>query len=139
MIEAFTRLDNEILAIETLSPGSRLTTAEAWVDHLENMHLKVDETMDDRHSSTMDAISEIDEVILDDKLPPSTQQSLDRLQTSHSTLERERNDIMKVKKVCKCSFDWCLRCIVKINLFPLFYVANKIFSSSTSFEFLCLF
>lgn len=35
MIEAFTRLDGEILAVENLSPGSRLTTAEAWVEHLE--------------------------------------------------------------------------------------------------------
>lgn len=35
MIEAFTRLDAEILALENLSPGSRLTTAEAWVEHLE--------------------------------------------------------------------------------------------------------
>jgi hypothetical protein len=35
LIEAFTRLDGEILALENLSPGSRLTTAEAWVEHLE--------------------------------------------------------------------------------------------------------
>lgn len=35
MIEAFTRLDGEIMALENLSPGSRLTTAEAWVEHLE--------------------------------------------------------------------------------------------------------
>lgn len=35
MIEAFTRLDGEILEVENLSPGSRLTTAEAWVEHLE--------------------------------------------------------------------------------------------------------
>lgn len=35
MIEAFTRLDAEILGLENLSPGSRLTTAEAWVEHLQ--------------------------------------------------------------------------------------------------------
>lgn len=68
------------------------------------MHLKVDDLMDEKTSSSqMDVISEIDEVILDDKpSPPSS----DRLQTSHSAIERERNDIMKVKKVCKCSYDW---------------------------------
>lgn len=41
----------------------------------------------------LDVISEINESILDDdKSPPSA-------------MERERNDIIKVKKVCKCSSD----------------------------------
>lgn len=113
MIEAFTRLDSEILAHENLSPGSRLTTAEAWVEHLEvnkaifpgfstpanfpslslqNMQLTIDDMMVDK--PTLDVISEIDESILeDDKAPPSA-------------VERERNDIIKVKKVCKCSLNW---------------------------------
>lgn len=113
MIEAFTRLDGEILAVENLSPGSRLTTAEAWVEHLEvkssylskntsvlsrdssslfqNMQQRIDDTISEKHP--VDVVSEIDESIVDDdKSPPSA-------------TERERNDIMKVKKVCKCSFE----------------------------------
>lgn len=106
LIEAFTRLDNEILAIESLSPGSRLTTAEAWVEHLESMHLKLDEPLEDKNpTSALDIISEIDEMILDDNTS-SSQLSLKQIQTSQSSLDRERSDIMKVKKVCKCSFDY---------------------------------
>ena len=94
MIEAFTRLDGEILAQENLSPGSRLTTAEAWVEHLENIQLKIDDMMSDK--PPLDVISEIDETVLDD----------DKLQQLPSSAnEKERNDIIKVKKVCKCSFE----------------------------------
>lgn len=115
LIEAFTRLDNEILAIESLSPGSRLTTAEAWVEHLESMQLKLDEVLDEKNSqsSALDVISEIDELILDDN--GSSQLSLQHIQTSQTSLDRERSDIMKVKKVCKCSaFRW-RQCSVEIN------------------------
>lgn len=89
MIEAFTRLDAEILAMENLAPGSRLTTAEAWVEHLENMQLKVDDMTSDK--PPMEVISEIDESTLDDEKVPA------------SAMERERNDIVKVKNVCTCS------------------------------------
>lgn len=106
LIEAFTRLDNEILAIESLSPGSRLTTAEAWVEHLESMHLKLDEALEEKNpTAALDIISEIDEMILDDNTS-SSQLSLKQIQTSQSSLDRERSDIMKVKKVCKCSFGY---------------------------------
>lgn len=65
------------------------------------MQLRIDDTRSDKAS--LDVISEIDDSLLDEeKLPPSA-------------MERERNDIVKVKKVCKCfvlidSFD-----VVKIN------------------------
>lgn len=91
MIEAFTRLDTDILAHENIAPGSRLTTAEAWVDHMQNMQLHVDETITEK--PPMDVISEIEETILDDEKVPA------------SAVERERNDIIKVKKVCKCSYE----------------------------------
>jgi hypothetical protein len=104
MIEAFTRLDSEILAQENLSPGSRLTTAEAWVQHLENMQLKVDDMTSDK--PPLDVISEIDESILDEEKVPA------------SALERDRNDIVKVKNVCTCSYELVVRCI-QINETPI--------------------
>lgn len=58
------------------------------------MQLRIDDTSTDKAAS--DVISEIDESLLDeDKLPPSA-------------MERERNDIVKVKKVCKCLFELVL-------------------------------
>lgn len=113
MIEAFTRLDSEILAMENLAPGSRLTTAEAWVEHLENMQLKVDDMSSDK--PPLDVISEIDESILDDEKPPA------------SAMERERNDIVKVKNVCTCSYELVARCNVKINGLQLFLESKILF------------
>lgn len=91
MIEAFTRLDSEILAIENLAPGARLTTSEAWMQHLESIHLKVDDISGDKPS--MDVISELEEELtLDEEKLPS------------SAIDRDTNDIVKVKNVCTCSF-----------------------------------
>jgi hypothetical protein len=89
MIQAFTRLDTEILALENLASGARLVTADAWVAHLENIQLKVDDISNDK--PLLDVISEIDESVLDDEKRPT------------SAIERERSDIVKVKNVCTCS------------------------------------
>jgi hypothetical protein len=51
------------------------------------MTIQIDDTVDNQ----LDVISEIDETMLDDEKIPA------------SAMERERNDIIKVKKVCKCS------------------------------------
>lgn len=114
MVQAFTRIDDEILRLENLSAGSRLTTgnyfnllhhhhfmrkivdlAEAWHDHLHNITLHVDDTstmsIHDRAALLMEPISEIDE------------QSLDEIPSTPSTsVDREQSDIIKVKNVCKC-------------------------------------
>lgn len=111
MIEAFTRLDSEILALENLAPGARLTTAEAWVEHLENMQLKVDDMTSDK--PPLDVISEIDESILDDEKTPA------------SAMERERNDIVKVKNVCTCRINWSLDVLSK--LMGCYYASNQKF------------
>lgn len=57
------------------------------------MQLNVDDTVSEKPPPATDIISEIDESILDDDKTPS------------SAVERERNDIIKVKKVCKCSYE----------------------------------
>lgn len=68
--------------------------AEAWVEHLQNIQLRVDDTsmtVQERTISTamtMEPINEIDETILDD--------------TSVSSVDRDQSDSIKVKKVCKC-------------------------------------
>jgi hypothetical protein len=59
------------------------------------MTLQIDDTAD---QPQLDVISEIEESILEDERIPA------------SAMERERNDIMKVKKVCNCSFNWFTRC-----------------------------
>ncbi|CRK94445.1 CLUMA_CG007952, isoform A [Clunio marinus] len=82
VIGAFTRLDEHILTLENLSPGSRLTTAEAWVEHLEKLQLTVDDTITDRQQ--LDVISELDETILEDEKDLLTE------------VDQERNDIMKL-------------------------------------------
>lgn len=55
------------------------------------MHQGIDDTISEKHP--FDAVSELDEPFIDDDKSPS------------SAIDRERNDIMKVKKVCKCSFE----------------------------------
>lgn len=119
MIEAFTRLDSEILAQENLSPGSRLTTAEAWVQHLENMQLRVDDMSSDK--PPLDVISEIDESFLDELSTPST------------AGDRDRNDIVKVKNVCTCRLELVIRCI-KINETPITVDSIEIFPIAVSFS-----
>ncbi|CAG9797344.1 unnamed protein product [Chironomus riparius] len=89
MIQAFSRIDDEILALENLSPGSRLTTAEAWIDHLQSIKLKIDDTtmtIQSERLNTMEPISEIDETTLDDLSTPST-------------ADRDQGDLIKVKKL----------------------------------------
>lgn len=71
-----------------------------WSSFSQNMQLSVDDTITEKPSKT-DIISEIDESIMDEEKVPS------------SAIERERNDIIKVKKVCKCSYE--LVVVVKIN------------------------
>lgn len=88
MIQAYHRLDDEILSIENSSPGARLTTAEAWVEHLETMHLSVDDNVsiliNDSSESVHDDLDE--SVLVDSKVI--------------SAVSREKSDIVKVKKVC---------------------------------------
>ena len=68
-------------------------SAEAWIDHLQSIKLKVDDTtmtIQSERLNTMEPISEIDETTLDDLSTPST-------------ADRDQGDLIKVKKVCKCS------------------------------------
>lgn len=99
----------EIVLIKNFfSTGSRLTTAEAWIEHLEvkiflcqifktfltkslfqALHPRTDDSTNEK---PLDVISELDETILDDeKLPRSY---------SRGDLQREKDDMLKVKKVC---------------------------------------
>lgn len=57
------------------------------------MQLSVDDTISEKPPPS-DVISELEESFIEDEKAPS------------SALERERNDIIKVKKVCKCSSNW---------------------------------
>lgn len=88
MIQAYHRLDDEILLIENSSPGARLTTAEAWVEHLETMHLSVDDNVSVLINDSSDSMhDDLDEsVLVDSKVI--------------SAVTREKSDIVKVKKVC---------------------------------------
>lgn len=89
MVQAYHRLDDEILSLENSSPGSRLTTAEAWVEHLETMHLSVDDNVSVLINDSSDAMhDDLDESVLVDS------------KNVISAVSREKNDIVKVKKVC---------------------------------------
>lgn len=67
------------------------------------MQLRIDDTLGEK--PPLDVISEIDESILDDDRLPS------------SAIEREHNDIIKVKKVCKCSFQLVQSMLVQIYFY----------------------
>lgn len=78
-----------------------LLKAEAWLEHLQNITLRVDDTSimttHDRTTLLMETISEVDEQQLFDE----TQQTSSPNTTSIA-IDREQNDIIKVKNVCKC-------------------------------------
>ncbi|CAO1331449.1 unnamed protein product [Diamesa serratosioi] len=94
MIEAYHRLDDEILSIENSSPGARLTTAEAWVEHLETMHLSVDDNVSVLINDSSDSVNDdLDESVLVD-----TKKGI-------SAVSREKSDIVKLAVKLKVATD----------------------------------
>lgn len=86
-MSAYQRLDESICRIESLCPGPRLATAEAWVEHLEGMGTKsiIDEMSEP--SILNEAKDDLDEDMMNSSLQDTTN-------------SKEQNDLAKVRRVC---------------------------------------
>lgn len=74
--------------MESLCPGPRLATAEAWVEHLESMGTKT--IVEDISESSI--LNETKDDLDEDLLENSLHQD--------ATSNKEQNDLAKVRRVC---------------------------------------
>lgn len=88
ILSAYQKFDESICRMESLCPGPRLATAEAWVEHLESMGTKsIVEDMSE--SSILNETKDgLDEDLLNNSLNDDT------------TTNKEQNDLAKVRRVC---------------------------------------
>lgn len=72
MIEAYQRIDVEILNLETLGPGPRLATLTAWIQHLETLYastlnmLEISPIVEDEENLNLVDFEGMDNQIKDD-------------------------------------------------------------------------
>ncbi|XP_029708670.1 uncharacterized protein LOC109407434 isoform X2 [Aedes albopictus] len=88
--QAYQRLDEEICALESTSPGPRLLTAEAWIEHLETVFQKSDATSELYDHDT--------NLILDVRLNdvPNGGVGLSSSETAEAASNRGRDDTAKL-------------------------------------------
>lgn len=92
MIEAFQRLDEDICRMESECIGPRLTTSEAWIEHLESNALK---------SSPMDPVIVGISNTSDVKVVGDDNITYENINFPNAESIDERGDNIKVRHVCK--------------------------------------
>lgn len=102
IVQAFQRLDEDISNIESISPGSRLTTAEAWIEYLETSSITVDDAVQGVLNNQQPIGNMSASTYSDSRDSQSVDTLMDEIIITENKLDSDKADIAKVRRVCNC-------------------------------------